>query len=211
VFIFVAAYAVLALSLAAEGTSLLRALRQSRGEAADAGMPLHRFVPASRNPTAKAVVFEDSAAVLGVIVAAIAVGLHQATGDAAYDAAGSIVIGALLVVVSIALGRDMKGLLLGEAARPDEVAALRAAIERRAEVDEVLELLTMALGPQSLLVAVRLDLHPGIDSERVEEVSNEIDANLRAAVPGVTQVFLDATPGRGRRRTRPARIERDSE
>jgi len=192
------AFAVLAVAFLAEGASLIRAWRQTRREAADAQLPMRRFIPESRNPTAKTVVFEDSVAVLGVIVAAAGLGLEQATGSSAWDAGASIVIGLLLAAVAVALGRDTKGLLLGEAALPEERRALREAIERRPEVDELLELLTMAIGPEALLVAARVDLADGLDSDRIERVSSEIDRDLREAVPAVAQVFVDATARRER-------------
>jgi divalent metal cation (Fe/Co/Zn/Cd) transporter len=84
--------------------------------------------------------------------------------------------------------------LIGEAARPEQREALRRAIVAHPEVDVVLQLLTMHLGPRSLLVAVRLDLRDGLSSQQVEAVSTRIEAELAEIVPEVTQVFLDPTP-----------------
>jgi cation diffusion facilitator family transporter len=187
-------YAVLVFALVAEGISWSRAARQVRGEAAAAGKPVKVYVRESRDPTVKTVLFEDSAAVLGVLLAMVGVGLHQLTGNAAFDAAASILIGVLLAYIAYRLGRDTKGLLIGEAARPEQREALRRAILAHAEVDAVLELLTMYPGPDSLLVAVRLDLRDGVTSQQVEAVSTQIEAELGEVVPEVTQVFLDPTP-----------------
>jgi cation diffusion facilitator family transporter len=187
-------YAVLVFALVAEGISWSRAARQVRGEAAAAGKPVKVYVRESRDPTVKTVLFEDSAAVLGVLLAMVGVGLHQFTGNAAFDATASILIGVLLAYIAYRLGRDTKGLLIGEAARPEQREALRRAILAHAEVDAVLELLTMYLGPDSLLVAVRLDLRDGLTSQQVEAVSTQIEAELSEVVPEVTQVFLDPTP-----------------
>jgi divalent metal cation (Fe/Co/Zn/Cd) transporter len=125
------------------------------------------------------------------------VALTQATGHDGWDAGAAILVGCLLVVVAFELGRDTKGLLLGEAAPAAERQRLREAIESRPGVVAVRELLTMYVGPESVVVTARVDLEDGLDAARVEELAAAIDRDLRAAVPTVTQVFLDPT-GRGR-------------
>jgi cation diffusion facilitator family transporter len=186
-------YAALAAAFVLEGLSLLRALRQTRRDAGDAQRPVGRYVRSSRDPTTKTVVFEDSAAVTGVVIAGAGVGLHQITGNAAFDGAAAIAIGCLLAVVAVGLWRDTRGLLIGEAALPEEREAMRAVLEDHEEVDAVVELLTMALGPATLLVAARLDLADGLDSDRIEQLSTELEGALRQAVPAVRYVFLDPT------------------
>ena len=188
------AYAVLAFSLIAEGSSLVRAWRQTRSEAKARRQTYVGFVRASRDPTTKTVLFEDSAAVIGILLAFAGVGLHQATGNQVYDGIASVAIGALLAIIAVTLGRDTRDLLLGEAATPEERQAIREVLEARPELDRVLELLTMALAPDRLLVAARIDLADGLSTDEVERASSEIDRELRERVPGVWQVFLDATP-----------------
>jgi divalent metal cation (Fe/Co/Zn/Cd) transporter len=85
-------------------------------------------------------------------------------------------------------------MLVGAAARPDERRALEQALIAFPEVQEVRELLTLILGPNALLVAARIDLADGLDADRVERVSDEIDTRLREVVPDVSEVFIDATP-----------------
>jgi cation diffusion facilitator family transporter len=184
-------YAALAAALVLEGASLARALRQTRRDAGSSSVP--RYVRESRDPTTKTVVFEDSAAVAGVIVAGLGVGLHQLTGSSAFDGIGAIVIGCLLAGAALGLWRDTRGLLIGEAALPEEREALSAVLAGHGEVDAVVELLTMALGPRTLLVAARLDLADGLDSDGVERLSRQLDEELREAVPAVRYVFLDPT------------------
>jgi cation diffusion facilitator family transporter len=188
------AYAVLAFALLAEGTSLVRAWRQTRGEARARRQTYFGFVRASRDPTTKTVLFEDSAAVVGVLLAFAGVGLHQATGNQVYDGLASVAIAVLLAVIAVALGRDTRRLLIGEAATPEERKAIKEILDARPELDRVLELLTMALAPDRLLVAARIDLADGLSTKEVERASSEIDRELRERVPGVWQVFLDATP-----------------
>jgi cation diffusion facilitator family transporter len=191
---FLISYLVLAFSLLAEGSSLLRAISQVRNEARQAGVPLMQYLRDSNDPTVRTVLYEDSAAVTGVVLALIGVGLHNLTGQRAWEGLASIGIGLLLVWVAYTLGRDTKGLLIGEAARPEQRKRLRETIARHSEVEEVLELLTMYLGPNDLLVAVRLDLRDDLTAREVEELSNQIDRELREADSDVAQVFLDATP-----------------
>jgi cation diffusion facilitator family transporter len=188
------AYAVLGFSLLAEGTSLVRAMRQTRREARERRASSVSYVRASRDPTTKTVLFEDSAAVIGVGLAFAGVALHQATGNQVYDGLASVSIGVLLAVVAFALGRDTRRLLIGEAATPEEREAIQGVIESHTGVERVLELLTMALAPDRLLVAARIDLADGLTADQVEQASTEIEQVLRERVPTVWQVFLDATP-----------------
>lgn len=191
---FVISYAVLGFSLLAEGASLWRAVAQVRGEARSAGKPVAEYLRQSNDPTVRTVLFEDSAAVTGVVLALIGVALHDMTGERVWEGAASIAIGVLLVIVAYTLGSFTKHLLIGEGARPEQRERLRETIERHPEVEEVLELLTMYLGPTDMLVAVRLDLRDDLTAREVEELSNRIDHELRKADPDVAQVFLDATP-----------------
>jgi cation diffusion facilitator family transporter len=195
---FLVAYVVLAVSFAAEGTSWVRAFRQTRGEAREAGKPLIKYARESRDPNVKMVLFEDSVALIGVALATVGIALNEFTGLTVFDPAASVLIGLLLVSVAFWMGRDAKHLLIGSAALPEERDALEDAIADFDEVEEVKELLTMVLGPNAVLVAARVDLRDDIDADHVEKVSTEIDDRLREVVPDVTEVFLDATPGSSR-------------
>jgi cation diffusion facilitator family transporter len=187
------AYAILAFAFVAEGISWLRAVKQTRGEAAAGGLSLSGHLRKSRDPTTKTVLFEDSAAVAGTVVAFAGVALHQATGHAYWEGIAALVVAAMLVLAATVLGRGASSLLVGQAASHDERAQIIGILEARPEVEEVMQLLTMALSPERLLVAVRVDFTPGLDSERIEDASYEIDRELRDRVPGVAEVFLDAT------------------
>ena len=190
---FPIAYAILVFAFFAEGFSLIRAFRQTRGEAEAKRKTVRNYLRASRDPTTKTVVFEDSAAVTGNLVAIAGVAGHQITGSPAYEGVAALVVAVLLVLAAFTLARDARSLLVGQAAAPEERKQILEVLNGREEVDEVLQLLTMALAPNRLLVAVRLDFEAGIDSERMEDVSTEIDRELRERVPAVAEVFLDAT------------------
>jgi divalent metal cation (Fe/Co/Zn/Cd) transporter len=184
----------------------VRAHRQTRRGARESGYGLVEFVRVSKEPTTKTVFSEDAVAVTGVVVAFVGLALQQLTGSAKWDAGAAVLIGLLLACVAYALGRDIRGLLLGEAARPDQREALQCALLDADEVDDVVELLTMYTGPQSLLVAARVDLVVvGVEAWRAEELASELDERLRETVPDVDRVFLDPTPRRsGSRRRREA-------
>lgn len=194
---FAVAYVVLAVSFLSEGTSWLRAFRQTRAEAREAGKPILRYARESRDPNVKMVLFEDSAALIGVSLAAAGIALNEFTGLTVFDPAASVLIGLLLVSVAFWMGRDARHLLIGSAALPEEREAIERAIEDYGEVDSVEELLTLVLGPNALLVAARIDLSDKVEADRIERTATEIDEHIREVVPDVTEVFLDPTPGRG--------------
>ena len=188
------AWITLAIAALAEGVSWVRALRQTRREAREGGLPLWRHVRESRDPNVKMVLFEDSAALIGVGIAAAGIGLHQLTGESAFDSAASILVGVLLIGVAAWMARDTAHLLAGASATPRERARIEEVIEAHDGVAGLLELLTMVLGPNALLVAARIDLEDELRGDEVEQVANALDDAIREAVPDVTEVFLDATP-----------------
>jgi cation diffusion facilitator family transporter len=191
---FLVAWITLVIAIVAEGTSWVRALRQTRSEAREAGKPLRRYVRESRDPNVKMVLFEDSAALAGIAIAAVGIALHQVTGQSFWDPVASLFVGALLIGVAVWMARDTAHLLVGAAARPDEREAIEGVLEDHPHVVEVLQLLTMVLGPNALLVAARIDLDDGIGADRVERSLSDLEGELRDAVPDVTEVFLDPTP-----------------
>ncbi|WP_328982615.1 cation diffusion facilitator family transporter [Streptomyces mirabilis] len=182
---YVAGLAVLGVALLAEGASLLRALHQVRRQGGGAdGMG---------DPALRTVVAEDGTAVIGVMFAITGMVLHMVTGQVVWEACASLAIGALLVCVAYWLGRDAREQLIGRAA--DELASrrIRALLEAQPEIDSVEALLTMQLGLDSTLVAARIDLVPGLDSEEVEEVAVRIKRSVAHIVPEADQIFLDVT------------------
>jgi cation diffusion facilitator family transporter len=191
------AFAVLAIGVVLEGTSLMRAVRQTAKQARAKRRPLTQHLRVSRDPTTKTVVFEDSAAVLGLFLAAAGLGLTQLTGSVVWDGAASVAIGIVLAFVAFLLGRDTKSLLIGSSALPEEREALERVFAQHPAVDDLIELLTMVLGPESVLVAARFDIADELSSRQIEALADELDQKLREAVPDVTQVFLDPTRRRG--------------
>lgn len=182
---YVAGLAVLGVALLAEGASLLRALHQVRRQGGGAdGM---------RDPALRTVVAEDGTAVIGVMFAITGMVLHMVTGQVVWEACASLAIGALLVCVAYWLGRDAREQLIGRAADEGASRRIRALLEAQPEIDSVEALLTMQLGLDSTLVAARIDLAPGLESEEVEEVAVRIKRSVAHTVPEADQIFLDVT------------------
>ena len=193
---YLLSYAVLLISFLAEGTSWLKAVRQLRSEARETGRGLIEHVRLSSDPTVKTVFSEDTAALVGLVLAALGLGLHQLTGQAFWDAGAAIAIGVLLAVVAYLLGRDTKEMLIGEAAPAAVRDGIRAELADHAEVDRVLDVRTMLLGPEALLVAARLDMDDALGAAEVEDSTDAISADLRTKFPQVREVYLDVTSGR---------------
>ena len=188
---FVVVYVVLAVSLVLEGSSLVKAVRQVRGEAARARRGLFTYVIRSPDPTVKTVASEDSVALVGIVVAFVGTLLHQLTRQEFYDGSASLVIAALLGYVAYVLGRDTKELLIGEAADPMVRLTAYAVICAHPEVIAVSELLTMQLGPDAVLVAARVQFDDELRAREVEETATAISREMHDRLPELTQVFLD--------------------
>jgi cation diffusion facilitator family transporter len=187
------AYVVLAVSALAEGTSLVRVVIQLRREARRDDMEVLDHVRSSPDTTVKATLFEDSAAMAGLALAAFGLALRQATGSSVWDGAASIAIGALLVVVAVKLGLDSRDYLIGRAADPKDLAMIRAEIEHAPGVDALLDLRTMHLGPDHLIVAARVAFSDEISADRAEDVADDVDRRLAERLSSVPHVFLDPT------------------
>jgi cation diffusion facilitator family transporter len=201
---FVIAYVVLAVCAVAESTSFIRAARQLHGEARRDHAELLDHVKTSPDTTVKAALFEDTAAVIGLALAAAGLLLEQLTGSPVFDGAASIAIGVLLIVVAVRLGLDSRELLIGRAADPKLQEIIRAEIEHTPGVDRLLELQTMHVGPDSIIVAARVDLSDDARGDQVENLAEDIDRRLAERLPVASNVFVDPTPGGRRRPAGPA-------
>jgi cation diffusion facilitator family transporter len=193
---FLIAYVVLAVCAVAEGISFMRATSQLRGEARQAHTELLDHVKSSRDTTVKAALFEDTAALIGLALAAAGLILEQLTGSPVFDGAASIAIGVLLVVVAVRLGLDSRSLLLGQAADPEVQQAIQEEIERTPGVDGLVQLQTMHIGPDTIIVAARVDLADDARAGQVENLADDIDHRLAQRLAVTPYVFIDPTPSR---------------
>jgi cation diffusion facilitator family transporter len=185
--------AVLGLSALIEGTSWAKAIFQLRGESREKEVGVLQHVLQTPDPTVKTVAFEDTAALVGLALAAAGLGLHALTGSPVWDAVASFAIGALLVVVAVALGVQNKKLLIGSAVARDVREGIERTIEETPGVDRVVELLTMRLGPESVLVAARVDVDDDTSGGDLEQVADEVDRRVVERYGNVRHVFLDPT------------------
>ena len=190
---FLIAYVVLGVCAIAEGTSFIRAYGQLRGEAHRSHTHTLEHVKTSRDTTVKAALFEDTAAVIGLALAAGGLLLEQLTGSPVYDGGASIAIGVLLIVVAFRLGMDSRELLIGRAADPKVLDVIREEIGKTPGVDELLHLQTMHVGPDSLIVAARVALNDESSAGQVEDLADDIDHRLSERLPVTPYVFIDPT------------------
>jgi cation diffusion facilitator family transporter len=186
-------YVVLALSFVFEGTSWLKAVRQLSGEAEGAGRGFFEHLRITPDPTAKTVAFEDTAALVGIVLAAGGITLHHLTGQGFWDGAASIAIGLLLVLVAYALGQQNKRALIGEALPQEAQDSIRRTITESPGIDSLVELLTMRMSPDDVLVAARVDLDDAATIDEIERSAEEVERRVKEAHPEVRHVFLDPT------------------
>ena len=187
------AYVALGLSGLAEGVSLARAAGQTRQQARDRHLSLIAHIRTSPDTTVKAAFFEDSVAMVGLVLAFAGILLRQLTGSEVYDAAASMAIGVLLVAAAVRLGADNRDLLIGKAADPEQVKLIESVIEATAGITAVLELLTMRLGPDTLIIAARVAFDDGISADQAEDLADGIDRSLGEQLTVTPHVFLDPT------------------
>jgi cation diffusion facilitator family transporter len=192
---YLVSYIVLAVSFLAEGTSFLRARRQVADESRRWGTTPGRFLRLTSDTTVKAVYFEDSAALVGLVLAAAGVALAQITGSEMWDGIASIAIGLLLLVVASILARSNVSLLVGRAVPRRIHNQIAADLNSIPVVVAVPTLLTMQLGPGDILVAAKVDFDDNASGGEIELASDDAERRLRARYPDIRYVFLDPTRG----------------
>ncbi|HVF57607.1 MAG TPA: cation diffusion facilitator family transporter [Pyrinomonadaceae bacterium] len=189
------AYWVLAISFVLEAGSIALAIYQEMKEAHHEGMSFGEYLRESKDPTAKTVIFEDSAALVGIVIAFAGIYLtehHAGPGGGAYwDGVASITIGVVLAIVAFVLARSSRGLLLGEAATAKCLERIRAAIRSHPNVCEVVELLTMHLAPKQILVNAHINFRNDLATDDIEKTINEIEQLIKQAEPKVDMIFLE--------------------
>jgi cation diffusion facilitator family transporter len=184
-------YAVLAVAALFEGYSWnlsRRGLNQVRKE----GDNLWQAVRASKDASVFTVFIEDSAALLGVLVAAIGIGLGQLTGSPLFDPAASVVIGLLLVGAAWTLARETGALLVGESIGIEETGELRAIIEADPAIDKVTRVLSMQLGPDEVLVTAAVQFKRGMTIDHVERAIARLEQAVRAVNPAVRNLYFES-------------------
>ena len=184
-------YLVLGLAFLFDAAVLVLALREARREADALGLGLRAHLRDTPNVTLKTALYEDTAATIGVLIAAGGLALFQITGNPLFDGLASVAIGVVLIAVAIMLGRETRALLLGAAAPEHTREAIRGAIAEFPEVRSIVELLTMRLGLDSVLVTGEIEIADELTTDQIERLLRDITARLREAAPEVKNVYLD--------------------
>lgn len=190
----VVSYVVLAIAFVLEGTSLLKGLKQTRGEARASGRTFRQFLRTSDDPTATTVVFEDSAALAGLLLAAAGTVLHQVTGSGVWDGIASLCIAVLLAGIAVRLARTNMRLLTDVQADPRLVRDVLVRLGDEPEVEAVVDVLTVQLGTDQVLVCARLDVVDDLTAGEVEQAMVRIGRTLRERFTDVAEVFLEPVP-----------------
>lgn len=159
-------------------------------------------VQVSKDPSLFTVLLEDSAAVLGIIVAFLGIFLGQLLHIPELDGLASMGIGCILAGAAIVLAYETKGLLIGEGAHPEVVAGVRRILASQKGLRRVNEILTLHQGPQDVLVNISLDFDDGLASEEVEAIISELETRLCSGFPIVTRVFIEAQSWKGHERNK---------
>jgi cation diffusion facilitator family transporter len=187
-------YIVLALAFVLEGISWLRAVRQVRAEAAAENRSVTEYLRIIDDPTVKTVFFEDSAALIGILLAFGGLALHAVTGSALWDGLASVLIGVLLAGVAYLLGRTNLRLLVGRQADPAIVRGARDLLRSAPEVEVVVDLLTMVTGTDQVLLCARIDFADNLTSTDLELACVRISGELRDRFRELDEIFLEPVP-----------------
>jgi cation diffusion facilitator family transporter len=189
-------YIVLAVAALFEGYSwnVSRVALNGRRREGDS---LWQTVKRSKDASVFTVFIEDSAALIGIVVAALGIWLGHLFDNPYFDPAASVIIGLVLVGAALALARETGGLLVGESIGRDEIAELRNIISSDEAVDSVGHLLTMQMGPEQALLTAAVSFRRGLRIDQVEQAIDRLEKAVNAAQPSIKQIFFESTAFRG--------------
>jgi cation diffusion facilitator family transporter len=188
-----APWIVLAVSFAADGTSWLQGLRQARRQAKDYGLSVWRYVNRASDPVVRAVLLEDSAALVGLLIAAGGLLLTHITGSSVPDSIASLLIGVLLACTAFALARPFADFLVGRSIPPDSFEKLRTIFEGDPAIERVLLLQAFYLAPEEVVVLAKARPARGLGIDDLTRAMDELDVRVRRELPFVAEVFVDVT------------------
>lgn len=181
--------AVLLIAMALESLSLRTAIRESN--VTRGSQSWVQFIRRAKAPELPVVLLEDAAALIGLVLAFLGVGLAVITGNGVFDGIGTVLIGVLLVAVAVVLGIETKSLLVGEGATEEDLAKIEAAIEAGDDVEALVHLKTLYLGPDELMVGAKITFPAATTLAVLAERINAVEARIRAAVPIARIIYLE--------------------
>jgi divalent metal cation (Fe/Co/Zn/Cd) transporter len=191
-----AAWIVLAISFVAEGVSWLQSLRQARRQAAEYRRPLWRYLRRASDPVVRAVVFEDSAALAGLLLAGTGLFLSERLGSSLPDALASLAIGLLLAVTAFGLARPLADFLVGRSLPPEQLEKLHSLLASTPGVARVVTLHALYSGPEEVLVVAKVLPAGDVGSKDLARAMDEAEEKIRAELPVVADVYVDMTRSR---------------
>jgi cation diffusion facilitator family transporter len=187
------AFVVLGIGAALDSWSLLTTIRA--GRSSKGALSWRQLLRVTKAPELIVVFLEDLGALIGIGIALIGVGLTTVTGDGAWDAIASIAIGVLLMAIGLVVNRETQSLLIGESATDEVLTAIREAIAGIPGIEGVVELRTIHVGPDDLVVAARIAVDPTLDATAVAESIVAAEARVRDVTPYRTVIYLEPRLG----------------
>jgi cation diffusion facilitator family transporter len=180
---------ILALAIVLEGWSFRTAVVAARS--ARGSLNWWSFIRRSKSPELPVILLEDFGALLGLVIALASVTLSAVFGDPRFDAIGSIGIGALLGVIAIVLAIEMKSLLIGESAAKEIRGAIRGTIEESPTVRKLIHMRTLHLGPDELLVAVKVEFDASLDIPSLASAIDDLESAIRQQTPIARVIYVE--------------------
>jgi cation diffusion facilitator family transporter len=187
------AWIVLAVSFTADGTSWLQSMRQARRQAKEYKTTVVDYILRSSDPVVRAVVFEDSAALIGLCLAAGGLLLSQIYKTSVPDSLASLVIGLLLAVAAFGLARPFADFLVGRSVAQPLFEQLQAIVKEDPAIEQILSLRAMYSGPEEVVVMAKVNPSSIMNIEELARSMDDLDRRIRLALPLVADVFIDVT------------------
>jgi cation diffusion facilitator family transporter len=183
------ALAILGIAMVLEATALRTAVIESNRVRGDHSWPA--FIRRSRTPELPVVLLEDSGAMLGLVFAFFALIMAEVTGNTRWDGAGTLAIGILLGIIAIILAIEMKSLLIGEGALPEQLDSIHAAIGDHPDVARLIHMRTQYIGPDEMLVAAKVQFRSGMTTAEVADAIDSAESAIRDSVPIARIIYLE--------------------
>lgn len=184
------AFGILVFAIALETFSLRTAIKEANHVRAP-GMSWVEFIRTSKSPELPVVLLEDVGAEVGLFLALGGLIVAEITGNARWDAVGSIAIGGLLVVIAFVLAREMKPMLIGEAASDSDIEKIQEALGSSPRVEAIIHMRTVHFGPDNLLVGAKVDFDNTLSVEELAQAIDQAESAVRAAVPTTTTIYIE--------------------
>jgi cation diffusion facilitator family transporter len=190
------AWIVLAISFLADGASWLQSMRQARRQAKEYELTVWRYIVRSSDPVVRAVVFEDSAALIGLGLAAAGLLLSRILKTSVPDSLASLLIGLLLAATAFGVARPLADFLVGRSLPPRLFEKLNAIFKEDAAIEKVLSLRALYSGPEEVIVVAKVHPSPSLNAEQLTRAIDDLDRKIRLVLPLVADVFIDVTAQR---------------